>query len=207
MRLIGIFTLFLLAAQADERVDRLSSFMVSYGCRSNHSIAYVEAADKYGLDYRLLPAISIVESSCGRFMRANNLFGWNSGRARFRTQRQAIEKVAQFLGSWGDTTKILKRYNPSKKYPKKVLAWMEKIDALYGRSGTDRSSDIRETASPVVDGARSSLEGPPHDQEQNERDSGSLGVLLARPYRIQACSVPMAGELQFWSRSDASLPR
>ena len=49
---------------------------------------FLEAADDYALDWRLLPSLSYVESTGGKAARNNNLFGWNSGRAQFPEPRR-----------------------------------------------------------------------------------------------------------------------
>ena len=54
------------ASIPDGRVSKLERFFQSYGCPSPHySADYIRAADAHQLDYRLLPAISLVESTCG----------------------------------------------------------------------------------------------------------------------------------------------
>jgi hypothetical protein len=60
---------------------------------------FVAEADTHGLDWRLLPSISLVESGGGRTARANNLFGWANGRAAFRGFGEAIHDVAVSLSS------------------------------------------------------------------------------------------------------------
>ncbi len=65
---------------------------------------FVSVADKYGIDYRLIPAIAFQESTLGKNMpkNSNNAWGWaiytgaNSG-ARFHNWEFAIETVAKGL--------------------------------------------------------------------------------------------------------------
>jgi Mannosyl-glycoprotein endo-beta-N-acetylglucosaminidase len=84
----------------DMRSDILRKFL-----RQNHSPAedyaemFVAEADTHGLDWRLLPSISVVESGAGRQARGNNLFGWSNGKARFRTIGDSIHEVATSLSS------------------------------------------------------------------------------------------------------------
>lgn len=94
----------------------------------------VEVADKNGLDWRLLPAISVRESSGGRHMCQNNPFGWGSCKIVFNSLDEAIETVGFKLANLpvykGKTTeRKLYYYNgtvlPS--YPDEVLAIMEKF--------------------------------------------------------------------------------
>ena len=62
-----------------------------------HAAEFVEAAKRYKLDWRLLPALAMVETAGGRAgVRDYNFFGW--GRARFDSPRDAIWTVAEQLG-------------------------------------------------------------------------------------------------------------
>src|SRR4051794_27156841 len=68
----------------DSRTADLQRFFESYQCpRPYHVVDYLEAADAYDVDYRLLPAISVRESTCGVYSRWNNHWGWNSLRDGF----------------------------------------------------------------------------------------------------------------------------
>lgn len=94
----------------------------------------VEIADKNGLDWRLLPAISIRESSGGKHMCQNNPFGWGSCRIIFSSLNEAIETVGYKLNNLpvykGKTTKQkLYYYNGTvvQSYPDEVIAIMNKI--------------------------------------------------------------------------------
>jgi len=99
----------------------------------------VEIADLYGLDWRLLPAISIRETSGGKYMcknpkAQNNPFGWGSCKIGFDSIDRAIETVGYKLKNLPiyqgkDTTQILYHYNGTviPTYPSEVLAIMETI--------------------------------------------------------------------------------
>ena len=82
----------------DMRSDILRKFL-----RQNHSPAedyaemFVAEADTHGLDWRLLPSISVVESGAGRQARGNNLFGWANGKSTFTSIGDAIHHVARAL--------------------------------------------------------------------------------------------------------------
>lgn len=94
----------------------------------------VEVADANGLDWRLLPAISIRESSGGKQMCENNPFGWGSCKITFKSLDEAIETVGYKLANLpvykGKTTEQkLYYYNGTviATYPAEVLAIMTKI--------------------------------------------------------------------------------
>src|SRR5215472_3835691 len=70
----------------DERYSKLETFLRSYGCPQPHyTWDYLRAADKNALDYRLLPAISVRESTCGIHSAGNNYWGWASARRGFKS--------------------------------------------------------------------------------------------------------------------------
>lgn len=103
----------------------------------------VEEAEKNGLDWRLLAAISVRESTGGKFacIKATyNSFGWGSCKIGFKSNEQAIETVARNLGGnnpntarhYADknTREILKAYNPPSivpKYVDQVISIMDEI--------------------------------------------------------------------------------
>lgn len=103
----------------------------------------VEEAEKNGLDWRLLAAIAVRESTggihaCKRVK--NNAFGWASCKIGFDSHEQAIEIVAKNLGGNNpntarhyndkETKEILRAYNPPSivpRYAEQVMAIMDVI--------------------------------------------------------------------------------
>lgn len=59
----------------------------------------VEVSDKYGLDYRLIPAIAMRESGGGNAVKeyTHNAWGWENGRTVFPSWETAIETVGKTL--------------------------------------------------------------------------------------------------------------
>jgi len=93
---------------------------------------FLGAADRYGLDWRLLPSISMVETGCGRTAVGKNIFGWNSGRKQFASFRDAIQLVASRLGDsklyrGKDLVQILATYNPRPDYAGLVRSVMKQL--------------------------------------------------------------------------------
>jgi len=98
---------------------------------------FVEAADRCDLDWRLLPAIAVRESSGGKQACGNNPFGWASCRADFESVEKAIEIVGANLCGFNPATagyyknkttyERLWSYNGvvNPKYPDEVLSLME----------------------------------------------------------------------------------
>jgi len=106
-----------------------------------HSKTFVEVAEKYGLDYRLLPAISCMESSCGKKLieGSYNPFGWGiygSNAIYFINYDEAIETVGKglktsYLDKGFDTPqKIAPIYTPPnhRNWLSGVTFFMEKIE-------------------------------------------------------------------------------
>ena len=85
----------------EERIEVLEKFFTKLKSPLKANAAtFVDVADKYNLDYRLLPAISCMESTCGKFLieGSYNPFGWGIyGRNAiyFKSYDEAIETVAK----------------------------------------------------------------------------------------------------------------
>jgi hypothetical protein len=117
----------------DPRLERLRGFFGKLECPAlAYAETFLEAADDYALDWRLLPSLSYVESTGGKSAPHNNLFGWNSGRAQFSTPGAAIHMVGFHL-SHSPTYRhksldaLLTTYNPTGEYAAKVKSVMRRI--------------------------------------------------------------------------------
>lgn len=108
---------------------------------AENSKKFVEVADKYGLDYRLLPAISCLESSCGIRMpyESYNAWGWGvygTNVIKFQNFDDGIEQVAKglyegyVLKGANTPEKIAPIYNPPthESWLGKVKYYMAEID-------------------------------------------------------------------------------
>ena len=118
----------------DERAARLGVFFQRYHCPAPHHIRdYLRAADGYGLDYRLLPAISVRETGCGITAKENNRWGYHPGRQTFTSIEVGIDYVARQLAEnplyKGKTVRDkLYTYNPRPAYPREVESIMRTIE-------------------------------------------------------------------------------
>jgi len=118
----------------DPRSIRLEAFFKAYDCPAPlHVNEYLRAADSHALDYRLLPAISLVESTCGAFERLNNRWGWDSVQSGFPSVPAGIEFItAQLAESPSYKGKTVKQklftYNPYKAYVRQVERLMQQIE-------------------------------------------------------------------------------
>jgi hypothetical protein len=127
----------------EARVDALRQFFGRYDSPlEEYSEFIVETADKYDLDYRLLPAISMQESTlCKRIpVNSHNCWGfgiYGSKVTRFESFEQAIETVARTLAhdyrarGLVEPVEIMSRYTPSNtgEWAENVSYVMELISA------------------------------------------------------------------------------
>ncbi|MCZ2150783.1 MAG: helix-turn-helix domain-containing protein [Bryobacterales bacterium] len=118
----------------DPRYRALWNFFQTHQCPiSDLTGDFIVAADKNGLDWRLLPSIVFLESSGGKHLQGKNLMGWGSGKSRFQTARQGIHFVAERLAkspiyAGKDIRAKLRLYNPARKdYATRVIAVMEQL--------------------------------------------------------------------------------
>ena len=117
----------------DPRMESLRRFFQKGDCPAQaYSRAFLEAADVYALDWRLLPSISFVESTGGKAAPNNNMFGWDEGRAQFDSPTQGIHKVGYQLAHSDlyrhkSVDAILATYNPNVEYAAKVKWVMRRI--------------------------------------------------------------------------------
>ncbi len=125
-----------------QKADAINTYFKERSMPLNGTgMTFVLVAEKYGLDWRLLPAIGVRESSGGKAACGYNPFGWGSCKlSNFSSYEQAIESLGKNLGGGnpktaryyaGNTTmEKLYYYNgtvlPS--YPDEVLAIMKKIE-------------------------------------------------------------------------------
>lgn len=109
----------------DQRVAVLKAFFRKYDSPLyEHADFIVKVSDEYGLDYRLIPAISMQESTACKFIPHNsyNCWGWGiygDKITRFKSYPDAIETIAKGLKKnyidKGLTTpeQIMAKYTPS----------------------------------------------------------------------------------------------
>jgi hypothetical protein len=124
--------------QTDRRLLKLTKFFADGNCPLlSESAVFLEVADNFDLDWRLLPSISMVESSGGKAFRNNNVLGWDSCNRRFKSVRAGIHVVASRLATSAlyrdkDLDDVLATYNPAPEYVARVKSVMRSI----GPAGT-----------------------------------------------------------------------
>ena len=117
----------------DPRLARLKKYFAARDCPLKDSAQdFLLAADQNALDWRLLPSISMIESSGGKDYKNNNVLGWDSCKERFSSVRAGIHYVAAQLGKSSrykgkDVDRKLRIYNPLPEYSQRVKAVMRSI--------------------------------------------------------------------------------
>lgn len=120
----------------DIRVIKLSKFFESYNSPlAVYADKFVIYADKYNLDWRLVAAISGVESTFGKQIPygSYNAYGWAGGNFRFASWENSIQIVSKSLKEdyiekgAPSLTRIGRRYCPPNP------AWIWKVKLFMGK--------------------------------------------------------------------------
>lgn len=127
--------------QEDARIKALRDFFQKYNSDLHaYAQTFVESADKYSLDYRLLPAIAMQESNLCKKAPKNSFNCWGFGIyggkvLRFANYDEAIRAVSKSLGheykaqGLEGPNEIASRYTPSDNgtWVKSVTFFMDSI--------------------------------------------------------------------------------
>ena len=122
----------------DNRGERLKKYFRSYDSPlAPYSYFFVKTADQYSLDWKLVPAISGLESSFGKHIPYNsfNAYGWASGTYYFKDWQDGIEIVSKtlrenYIDKWGAKTveQIGPIYAESPTWSQRVAYFMREIE-------------------------------------------------------------------------------
>ena len=129
-----------------EKAELIDKYFAKYSAPlAGYGMKFVIEAEKNGIDWRLLPAIAMRETTGGKFAcksakAPNNNFGWGSCKWGFESVDQSIEHISKTLGGNNEKVKhykpemtsdqILKKYNPDSivpGYSKQVIKIMKSI--------------------------------------------------------------------------------
>ena len=130
--------------EVDERVLKIEAYYARYNLPlADHAEAFVEAADRYDIDWRLVAAIGFIESTGGKHACTTatfSAFGWGSCGIDFDSYEDGIDVVSKNLGGHNPNTahyykdktftQVLYAYNsviPT--YKAKIVRQMEIIES------------------------------------------------------------------------------
>lgn len=125
----------------EQRVQHLAAYLRRHRSPlAKDAPMFVTIAAEYGLDWRLLPSIAMMETGCGRYTgsRPTNIMGW--GREQFASIEAGVRHVASRLAAGPayrgkSTEEKLKTYNKVRRsYASEVFAHMRRI-APFGLGG------------------------------------------------------------------------
>lgn len=93
----------IIKSEKDNRTEKLEKYLkLKNSPYVNKADVFVKIADKYEIDYTLLPAISGIESSFGLYLVENshNPFGWGGGYIYYDSWEDCIESVAKGIATY-----------------------------------------------------------------------------------------------------------
>jgi len=124
--------------KADYREEILKNFLEGYNSPlAPYSKVFISLADEYDLDWRLVPAITGVESTFGKRIPFNsyNAYGWANGAYSFESWEESIEVVSRtlrerYIDKGADSVSEIARIYapPSSTWAGKVKFFMKKIN-------------------------------------------------------------------------------
>lgn len=131
-----------------KQAEHIDAFFASHDAPlEGYGMKFAVEAKKNDIDWRLLPAIAMRETTggkqaCKNPKAPNNNFGWSSCKKGFDSVDQSIEHISKTLSGNNpnathykdgmSTTQILKKYNPDSivpGYSKQVIRLMKVIDS------------------------------------------------------------------------------
>ena len=128
----------------DDRVQKIENYFNRYHLPlAKEARWFVESADRYGIDWRLLASIGMIESTGGKFACKKvsyNAFGWGSCKYGFDSYKEAIDIISKNLAGKNpktahyyahkDTRGILEAYNPPSVVPDYADKVMREMDRM-----------------------------------------------------------------------------
>lgn len=135
--------------EPDHRAQILESYLDANGSPlAPHAKTFVQQADKYNLDWRLLVSIAGLESTYGKHIPANSYNGWgwgyNNGTVKhFSSWDEAIEEISRGLREGylkevegSDPYTIGPTYAASPTWAVRVTYFMNRLEEYKARNAT-----------------------------------------------------------------------
>lgn len=132
----------------DNRVEILEGFLESYDSPlAPFAADFIENADKYNLDWRLVASIAGLESTFGKHIPYNSYNGWGWGiygdnMIRFNSWPEGIETISQGIrtrylkdGAYSDPYVIGPTYAASPTWAVRVTFFMNRLEEYRLRNG------------------------------------------------------------------------
>lgn len=120
----------------DIRVERIRDYLEGRGSPLvGYSEEFVKASDEYEIDYRLVVAISVIESGAGKDnFRPYNAWGW--GKKGFNGWTEGIWEVSRGLAQGYYAKGLVTPEQISKRYcPPNATNWARKVQGVMNEIG------------------------------------------------------------------------
>jgi hypothetical protein len=111
----------------NKKVSNIKTYLSKRGAPlANYAEEFVKAADKYDIDYRLVAAISIIESSGGEHtFRQYNAWGW--GKSGFDSWKDGIWSVSKGLSKYYASGRTTPQTIAPSYCPPSASEWARKV--------------------------------------------------------------------------------
>lgn len=123
----------------DYRVENLRNFLAKYNSPlTEYAPEFVSYADANGLDYRLVPSISGVESTFGKQIpaRSFNAYGWANGNFAFKSWPDSINVVSTTLRNEYVDKGAASIYRIARRYAPPSTTWAGHVSYFVGKIDT-----------------------------------------------------------------------
>ncbi|MDP3955314.1 MAG: hypothetical protein Q8Q15_03040 [bacterium] len=130
----------------DMRVEKLTAFFNKYNSPlTPYAPEFIKAADFYNVDWKLVPAITGVESTFGKRIpyKSYNAYGWNNGVYKFESWEQSIWHVTKILRERYMNRGATSVQTISRIYAPPSSTWAGKVNFFMGK--------IEKTSPPTLD--------------------------------------------------------
>lgn len=132
-------TFYYIQAQEVNRVEVLKNFFTKYNSDlANNAETFVAVADRYNIDYKLMPAISCMESTCAKniIKDSYNPFGWGIYGDKV-TYFGSYDEAIQTVGEGLNKNYFAKGYNTAEKIapiytPPNHRNWLNGVEYFQG---------------------------------------------------------------------------
>lgn len=142
------------AKRLDEQAQVLSQYLASYDSPLQyHAQDFIDAANEYNLDWKLIPAIAGVESTFGRFIPGGyNAWGWGvygNQAIYFKSWREGIFEVARGLREnyldqgLMNPYQINRVYTQSPSWGRKVAYFIKDLDSFVKIAAVSGQPNLR----------------------------------------------------------------
>ncbi|MDQ3099737.1 MAG: hypothetical protein M3Q44_08405 [bacterium] len=116
--------------EKNTKVLKLQKFLSSYNSpMAGNAQDFVEAAEQYNLDWKLVPAIAGVESTFGKHLipGSHNAYGWGGGKIRFESWREGIYTISKGLAEKYAARGLITPHQIQPVYAPPSLTWGNKV--------------------------------------------------------------------------------